>query len=168
MNLNTQDVVDYLKKNYDLLKDIADGAISLETAFQALEAHRSEAAELAAHLSGPLEFTASPDHNVNAKQRELLAKIEEVSKDIQTWQDDPDVVGSLYALRASYYTALANTYDDVFQWTITFTQQEIDDLNKLLVRAKLDAEERQLQANVVDAVVQLSKFVLSFLTTVLV
>jgi hypothetical protein len=115
-----------------------------------------------------LEFTASPDHNVNAKQRELLAKIEEVSKDIQTWQDDPDVVGSLYALRASYYTALANTYDDVFQWTITFTQQEIDDLNKLLVRAKLDAEERQLQANVVDAVVQLSKFVLSFLTTVLV
>lgn len=165
--MDTQQLVDFLKQNEDLIKSIASEAESLPSLFNKLEANRAQAQSLLPARGLTLNFQGSADHDVLDKQRTLVDQIAKTSQDIQAFQDEPDLQAGLLTHEAALYTALANTYDDSFSWVITFTQDEIDSLNVLLRHATLDAAARQRQADMLDAAVQISKFILSVMGVVL-
>lgn len=165
--MNTKQLVDFLQQNEELIKNIAAESDTLPNLFQKVEENRAKAQSLLPTKDLNVNFQGSADHNVLDAQRNLVEQISKTSADIQKFQDEPDLQAGLLAHEGALYAALANTYDDSFAWVITFTQEEIDSLNVLLRHATLDAAARQRTADVLDAAVEISKFILSLLGTVL-
>ena len=160
-------VTGFLQQNEDLIKDISaaasDAAGVIGGLSTRLDKNRSDAEELVANINGQA-FAVAKDSNVKQRQEQLLEQIEQVSKDIQKFRDDEDILVHLYGQRGALYMALGNTYNDLVPQLVTFTQQEVDDLRVLLRRAVLDAAARQRQADVLDAAVQISKLALRVAT----
>ena len=167
---STQGLVASLQANDAVVKQINagdPGGSDLPPLADAVDQQVATAKAVLSDLSSPVTVMASNDQATLAQQRTILDRIAQTSDDIQTFQDVPAVVAQLYTQRAAYYGALAETYDDSFAWVITFTAAETAQLSAVLRRADLDAAERQVYANVLDAAVQVSKFILSVLGTVL-
>lgn len=156
-------VTDFLKQNEDLIKDIGEAAKTIETLNRQLTENRKQAEKLVDRIN-EMKFAVSQSAETRQRQRLLLSKIEQVSKDIQLFADEPDILALLFAQRAGFYMALGNTFDDLVSDIVRFSPQEIDDLRVLLRRATLDAKSRQEIAHVLDAAVQLSKFALRVAT----
>jgi hypothetical protein len=156
-------VTDFLQKNETLIEAIKDAgqaaAKQIDALSDRLEANREEAAKLMEQIDG-LNFQVARDAQTRRRQRLFLDKIEQLSKDIQLFADDPDILVMLYAERGALYMGLGNTFSDSVAQIVTFTPQEIDDLRVLLRRATLDTKSRKQLAHVLDATVQLSKLAL--------
>jgi hypothetical protein len=156
-------VTDFLQKNEALIEAIKDAgqaaAKQIDALSDRLEANREEAAKLVEQIDG-LNFQVARDAQTRHRQRLFLDKIEQLSKDIQLFADDPDILVMLYAERGALYVGLGNTFSDSVAQIVTFTPQEIDDLRVLLRRATLDTKSRKQLAHVLDATVQISKLAL--------
>jgi uncharacterized phage infection (PIP) family protein YhgE len=156
-------ITDFLQKNEALIEQIKDTAQSatdqIKTLSDQLEANREEAAQLVDQIN-QMTFSVARDADTRQRQRLILGKIEQVSKDIQTFADEPDILIMLYAERGGLYMALGNTFNDLVAQIVTFSPQEIDELQVLLRRATLDTESRKKLAHVLDASVQVSKLLL--------
>ncbi len=157
---STRGIVEYLQRNDTLVKQISEAgeeaAVKLKQLAQRIDAGRREAEELIDEL-GTVEFVVARSSDVRVKQQELLDQIAEVSKDIQRFNAYPQITALLYAQRSEFYLLLANTFNDTVKEVVSFTQQEIDDLNVLLRRSVLDAEARKQKAHLLDAGIQLAK-----------
>jgi hypothetical protein len=157
---NATGIIDFLKGNDDLVKEVGDTARDavnvITTLSDRIEARRKETKALVDGL-GQLSFEVARTLDLAAKQAEILAEIEHTSKTIQQFRNHPEITTSLFATRAALYVALANTYNDSIRKIVPFTQEEVDALRVLLRRATLDAAARQRWADVLDAAVQLAK-----------
>jgi len=158
-----QGVTDFLQKNealIELIKDTAqDATDKIKTLSDQLKANRDEAEQLVDQIN-QMKFRVARDVDTRQRQRLILGKIEQVSKDIQTFADEPDVLIMLYQERGGLYMALGNTFNDPVGQIVTFSPEEIDELQVLLRRATLDTESRKKLAHVLDASVQVSKLLL--------
>ena len=156
-------VTDFLQKNEALIEQIKDTAQGANDAIKALadqlQASRDEAAQMVERIDG-MRFEVARDAQTKQRQQLILGKIEQLSKDIQTFADEPDILVMLYAERGAPYAGLANTFNDQVAQIVTFSPQEVDDLRVLLRRATLDIESRQQLAHILDAAVQVSKLLL--------
>jgi len=156
-------VTDFLQKNeglIELIKDTAqDATDKIKTLSDQLEANRNEAKQLVDQING-MKFRGAQDADTRQRQQLILGKIEQVSKDIQTFADEPDILIMLYSERGGLYMALGNTFNDPVGQIVTFSPEEIDDLQVLLRRATLDTESRKKLAHILDASVQVSKLLL--------
>jgi TolA-binding protein len=156
-------VTDFLQKNeglIELIKDTGqDATDKIKTLSDQLEANRDEAEQMVDQIN-QMQFRGARDTDTRQRQRLILGKIEQVSKDIQTFADEPDILIMLYSERGGLYMALGNTFNDPVGQIVTFSPEEIDDLRVLLRRATLDTESRMQIAHILDASVQVSKLLL--------
>jgi seryl-tRNA synthetase len=160
-----RDLKSFLQENEELIEDIRDGAKSLAALNDKLDQHRQDADALLSQINN-LSFAPARDEDVRKRQRVLLEKIEQLSKEISTHADDPELLILFFAQRGDLWFALGNTFNEAAGSIITFSTQEVDELRVLLRRATLDAAARQRAADVVDAAVQLSKFAFRIATKV--
>jgi hypothetical protein len=160
-----RDLKSFLQENEELIEDIRDGAKSLVALNDKLDQHRQDADALLSQINN-LSFAPARDEDVRKRQRALLEKIEQLSKEISTHADDPELLILFFAQRGDLWFALGNTFNEAAGSIITFSTQEVDELRVLLRRATLDAAARQRAADVVDAAVQLSKFAFRIATKV--
>lgn len=153
-------VVEFLKRNDDLIKEIAgtgkEAFDTLKELADKVDRTREETRELIEKV-GTVEFVISKSSEMREKQQMFLEEIQNVSKKIRKFEAYPDITAHLYAQRSSLYMGLANTYTETIGKMVTFTQQEADEIRVLLRRAVLDAEARQRKADILDAAVQLTK-----------
>lgn len=160
-------VTDFLQDNEALLEQIKDTAQGTTEQVKALsdklDANREETEKLVDQIN-QLRFEVAPTVEVRQRQKLILDRIELVSKDIQTFADEPDILVMLYLQRSGLYVALGNTYNDLVAQIVTFSPQEVDELRVLLRRAALDAEARKQVAHILDAAVQISKLLLRVAT----
>ena len=152
-----RDIKDFIQKNEGLIEEIRDGIKTLVALNAKLDQHRNDATQLLSQINN-LAFAPAREADVHKRQRELLDRIEQLSKDISTFSDDPDLLILLFAQRGELWFALGNTFNETAGSIITFSAQEIDDLRVLLRRATLDIQARQRAADVLDAAIQISKF----------
>ena len=157
---STKGVVDYLQRNDTLMKQIVQAgestAAELKQLVQKLDTARQEARDLIDVL-GTVQFKVAKSSKVKAKQQGLLEEITNVSKDIQRFKAHPQITALLYAQRSELYLLLANTFTETVGKVVSFTPQEVDDLNVLLRRSRLDVASRKKHAHVLDSAVQLAK-----------
>ncbi|HWE03030.1 MAG TPA: hypothetical protein VG326_11535 [Tepidisphaeraceae bacterium] len=165
--MQTKELVNFLKQNEELVKQIAAGSASIDTLWKQVEANRSQAKALLPVSGLKIQFFGSASQDIKVRQRDLIKQILDAAADTRKYQDQPDVQAGLWLRQAALYAALADTYDDTFAEFITFTQDQINKLDQLLNQAALDGAARQKQADVLNAAVQISKVVLSILGTVL-
>jgi hypothetical protein len=141
----------------DQVTGLGETAVAdLQQAADRLDAARDEAQDLVNRLSTQ-KFAVASTGSTKDKQRSLLEDIEEISKDIQRYGGQPEMVRLLKAERSELYLLLANTYTDAIKDCVPFDAQEVDELRILLRRSVLDAQSRQKKAHIVDAAIQLSK-----------
>ena len=161
IDTTAQGILGFLQGNDKLVRDISgtakDAGGALAGLVGRLEATRRDAADLVAKL-GTVPFAVAKTSDAKQEQQRLLDQISEVSKNIQEFQDHPEITTHFFALRAALYTALANTYNDSIATVVSFTPDEVDQLRTLLRRATLDAAARQRWADILDGAVQLAKF----------
>jgi hypothetical protein len=156
-------VTDFLQDNEHLIETIRDTAKSatgqIKKLDERLTANREQAAQMIDKIN-QMKFAVSPAPDIRQRQRLILGKIEQVSKDIQLFADEPDILIMLYLERSGLYMALGNTYNDLVPAMVIFSPEEVDSLRVLLRRATLDTESRKQLAHLLDAAVQLSKLAL--------
>ncbi len=153
-------VVDVLRDRDTLVDDITGeaetAAAELKKLASRLSAARSETEDLLDELT-TVQFAVAAKPTTKAEQQSLLAKIADVSKDIQEFKAFPQITRHLYAQRTELYLLLSNTFNDMARKIVAFTDQDVDDLRPLLRRAALDAESRKQKAHLLDAAIQLAK-----------
>jgi len=141
----------------DQITGLAETAVAdIQRAADSLEIARNEAQDLVNRLSTE-KFAVASSASTKEKQRTYLQDIEDISKDIQRYSAQPEMVRLLKAQRAELYLLLANTYTDAIKSCVPFEGQEVEELRVLLRRSVLDAQSRQKKAHVLDAAIQLSK-----------
>jgi hypothetical protein len=160
---STQGLTDFLQRNDKLIqdiretgKDVTDQVKGLATRF---DQARNEAQELISKL-GTASFVVAKANDTKVKQARLFEEITVIGKKISDYQDHPEITAGLYATQAAKYVALANTFNDTVSQFVTFTDDEVAQLQTLLRGATLDAEARQRWADILDATVQLTKLAL--------
>jgi ABC-type transporter Mla subunit MlaD len=155
-----QGILGFLQGNDKLVQDVSGAAKDVGGVLvglaNRLDANRRDAADLVAKL-GNVPFAVARTSDAKKQQERLLEQISEVSKDIQEFQDHPEITTHLFAQRSALYMALANTYNDSIATVVSFTPDEVDQLRTLLRRATLDAAARQRWADILDGAVQLAK-----------
>lgn len=154
-------VTDFLQSNEGLVKDIQNAAKSITDLGNQLDQHRQDA-ESALAAIGSTPFAVSGDPEIKAAQTALLNQIAVVNTRILQSQGDPIVRADLNNQLATLYTRLANTYNNLIGQIVTFTAEEVTQLQLLLQQATLDAAARQRQADLLAGAVQISKFALRF------
>jgi hypothetical protein len=137
----------------------------IRSAADQLDADRKEADELVTNLA-TVKFAISDDDEIKAKQARYLALIEQLCKDIQDNQDDPELVRVLRGQRAELYLILSNLQVIAIKNCVPFTPQDAEELRVLLRRSALDAGARKIKAHVLDAAIQLSKLAFQAAKTV--
>lgn len=153
-------VILFLKENDDLIKEIRAGKETLETLADRVKSNR-DATEKLVEKIGKIPFRFAKKQDIRDRQTKLLEEIRETRKKIHIFRDDPTMVGLFESNLASLYLALGNTYiEESLENIITFSQQEVDEIQVLLRRATLDAEARQNIAHILDAAVQIGKIAL--------
>jgi hypothetical protein len=153
-------VVNFVAERADFVDQVTGlaetGVTEIQRAADNLDAARNEAQDLVNRLSTE-KFAVASSGTTKEKQRSLLEDIEIVSKDIQRYSGQPEMVRLLKAQRSELYVLLANTYTDAIKDCVPFDAQEIEELRVLLRRSVLDAQSRQKKAYLLDAAIQLSK-----------
>ena len=122
-----RDLKSFLQENEELIEDIRDGAKSLVALNDKLDQHRQDADALLSQINN-LSFAPAPDEDVRKRQRALLEKIEQLSKEISTHADDPELLILFFAQRGDLWFALGNTFNEAAGSIITFSTQEVDEL----------------------------------------
>jgi DNA repair exonuclease SbcCD ATPase subunit len=157
---SVQGVVDFIKENDTLIKDINETAEvsvdQIKKLVNRLDQTRKETEQLLQKL-GSTKFVIAKRQDVQNRQQVLLAKIEEVSKEIQVWKDDPTIAGLLLAARGELYQRMANTYNYTVSKVIRFSQEEVDKLDVLIRRSILDTQSRKKKAHILDGAIQMAK-----------
>lgn len=157
---SVQGVVDFIQQNDTLIQDINETAEvsvdQIKKLVHRLDQTRKETEQLIQKL-GSTKFVIAKKQDVQNRQKALLEKIEEVSKDIQVWRDDPTIAGLLLAARGELYQRMANTYNHTVSKVIRFSQSEVDELEVLIRRSILDTQSRKKKAHVLDGAVQMAK-----------
>jgi hypothetical protein len=153
-------VVNFVAERADFVDQVTGlvetAVTEIQRAADHLDASRNEAQDLVNRLSTE-KFAVASSGTTKEKQRSLLEDIETVSKDIQRYGGQPEMVRLLKAERSELYVLLANTYTDAIKDCVPFDAQEIEELRVLLRRSELDAQARQKKAYILDAAIQLSK-----------
>lgn len=163
--LSIEGVTNFLKQHDGLITQIRDGieigemaATDIQKFFTKLNVAKDDAQELLDALGSKVKFVVAKSSDVRATQEALLEEINEVSQDIRDSEGDPDLRALQLLHRSKLYKRLADTFNDTVSQVIPFSQLEIDELETLLSRAKLDTEKRKKVAFVLDGAVGLAKF----------
>ncbi len=155
-----QGVVEFIQQNDTLIKDINETAeISVDQIkklVNRLDQTRKETEQLIQKL-GSTRFVIAKKQDVKMRQQALLKKIEEVSKEIQEWKDDPTIASLLVAERGELYLRMANTYNQTVSKVISFSQSDIEELEVLIRRSILDTQARKKKAHILDSSIQIAK-----------
>jgi hypothetical protein len=163
IELSFKGVSEFMKQNDDLINQIKDGGSTLTSLADRVEASRKEADQLAANMQ-QVPFQVAKNQDIKNKQAQLVAAIESTKGNIETYKDDPTMLGLYQTELSTLYQQLGNTYvADGVSKIIVFTQPEIDEIHNLLAQATLDAAARQNQATVLQAAVQIGKLALKVL-----
>ena len=158
---STKGVTEFLDDNDKLIEEIrgtADDAIDqLQDLFKILEKNRKQAEELVSKIDS-MKFAVSNNEDVKKTQKQLLEEIREVSKKIQSFQDNPSLCAAFLGVRARLRFDLGKTFiKETVQTIVPFTPDEIQELRGHLRKAVLDTVARQKRADILDATVQISK-----------
>jgi hypothetical protein len=163
--MSFEGIAAFLKQNDGLITQIRDGielgetgATDIRKFFTKLNVAKDDAQELLDAFGPTIKFAVAKSSEVRATQEALLEEINEVSQDIRDSEGDPDLRALQLLHRSRLYKRLADTLNDTVSRIIPFDQQEIDELDTLLNRARLDAQQRQKMAFVLDGAVGLAKF----------
>ena len=163
--MSFEGVAAFLKQNDGLIAQIREGielgemaATDIRKFFTKLNVAKDDAQELFDALGPNVKFVVAKSSEVRATQEALLEEINEVSQDIRDSAGDPELRALQLLHRSRLYKKLADTFNDTVSRIIPFSQPEIDELETLLSRARLDAEKRQKMAFVLDGAVGLAKF----------
>ena len=167
MDNSIQGVVDYTQRLGNYFQQIKTVVTPDLTAFDGLFNEASGLAQ-AVNKNAPntpaannVQFDVASDITIRQTQQGLLQQIQQVNQQIVTFQDDTDLVGHFYAARSNYYAALANTYNNLIAQVVQFTAGDVQTVQSLLTQASLNADQRQQEAAVLGAVVQLTQLGLS-------
>ena len=156
-------VVNFMRGNDKLIKDVVEageGSVNeLQKLANRLEVARTDTEDLISTL-GQAKFAIDKDPDIRATQEKILQEIGENGKKILLFSDEPELVGLFHAHRAKLYLALANTYDATVQKVISFSQADVDEFNRLLERAVLDASSKKRKAALLDGAIGLTKIAL--------
>lgn len=163
--LSFEGIAAFLRQNDELITRIRDGieiggtgANDIRRFFTKLNVAKDDAEELLDTLGPNIKFVVARSNDTRATQEALLEEINEVSQDIRDSAGDPELRALQLLHRSRLYKKLADTFNDTVSRIIPFSQPEIDELETLLSRARLDAEKRQKMAFVLDGAVGLAKF----------
>jgi predicted nuclease with TOPRIM domain len=160
IEVSIKGVVDFLKKNDDLIREVAktgrEAVERIKELADKLDKAREETRDLLEKVTR-IEFSVSKFLKTREKQRILLEEIQDIGRRIRRFEAYPDITAHLYTDLSALYMSLANTYTQSIRRMVTFTDQETDEIKVLLRRSVLDAASRQRKADVLDAAVQLAK-----------
>jgi hypothetical protein len=156
-------VVNFMRGNDNLIKDVmeaGEGSVNeMQKLANRLEVARTDTEDLISTL-GKAKFAIDKDQDIRATQEKILQEIGENGKKIMMFSDEPELVGLFHSHRAKLYLALANTYDVTVQKVISFSQADVDEYNRLLERAVLDAGSKKRKAALLDGAIALTKIAL--------
>ena len=163
--MSVEGITAFLQQNDALITQIREGIELGETAatdirkfFTKLNVAKDDAQEVLDALGPHVKFVVAKSSDVRVTQAALLEEINEVSQDIRDSDGDPDLRALQLLHRSRLYKKLADTFNETVLRMIPFNQPEIDELDTLLNRARLDAGKRQKMAFVLDGAVGLAKF----------
>ena len=152
-----------MEENDHLIKDILEAgeasAKEIEKMATRLDTAREDAEDLVRVL-GKVKFAVEKDTDIGALQGKLIQEIGDNGKKLMMFADEPELVGLFHAQRSKLYQALAKTYDATVQRVVSFSQAEIDEIERLLDRSALDIAKRKKQAAILDGAIGLTKIAL--------
>lgn len=160
---SVEGIAAFMKNNDQLIKDIVESgegtAKEIEKLATRLETTREDAEDLVRTL-GKVKFAVEKDANTAELQAKLIQEIGDNGKKLMMFADEPELVGLFHAQRSKLYQALAKTYDATVQRLVSFSQADIDEIERLLDRSALDTAKRKKQAAILDGAIGLTKIAL--------
>lgn len=160
---SVEGIAEFMEENDELIKDLVEAgeatAKELDKLSTRLETARADAEDLVRTL-GKTKFAVEKDADLGSLQQKLLQEIGDNGKKIMMFVDEPELVGLFHAQRSKLYLALANTYDATVQKIVTFSQGDVDEIQRLLDRAVLDTAKRKKKAAILDGAIGLTKIAL--------
>ena len=157
---NMKGISDFLadqRKLIDQIQDTAEGAGGiLSGLFDQLQTNKDNAEKLVAQLK-TVEFQAGKTDDVKARQKELIDAIEAKEQEIQDAAGDLHERGQLKGELATLYMNLGDTFTESVARIVSFTPEEEQQLRNLLEEATVDTAKRQSKADILAAVVSLTK-----------